>query len=104
FAEIDQIARGRVWDGERGLDLNLIDLCGGLDEAVAVARRMAHLDEDTPVQLVNYPKSKSLIDQYFGGIDILVSTINDPFEQIEKQLQEIQMRAIARMPFNLEIN
>ncbi|WP_437589175.1 signal peptide peptidase SppA [Sorangium sp. So ce1000] len=47
--EVDALGRGQVWTGAQALDRRLIDRLGGLREALAEARRMGHLPDDTPV-------------------------------------------------------
>lgn len=43
-AEIDAIARGRVWSGAQARELGLVDAFGGLRDAIAGARELAKLD------------------------------------------------------------
>ncbi|NMG75590.1 signal peptide peptidase SppA [Aromatoleum diolicum] len=43
-AEVDPIARGRVWTGEAADKLGLVDQLGGLDDAIAAAARRARLE------------------------------------------------------------
>jgi protease-4 len=49
-AEIDRIARGRVWTGRDALDVGLVDELGGLRDAIRIARARADLPADAPVQ------------------------------------------------------
>jgi protease-4 len=42
---INQIAEGRVWAGSTALELGLVDEMGGLDRALAVAAKMAKLND-----------------------------------------------------------
>ena len=44
-AQIDAIARGRVWSGAQAKDRGLVDEFGGLREAIAGAATLAHLDK-----------------------------------------------------------
>ncbi|MEO8828310.1 signal peptide peptidase SppA, partial [Lapillicoccus sp.] len=48
-AEIDAIARGRVWTGSDALRVGLVDELGGLRDAVRIARLRAGLHADAPV-------------------------------------------------------
>ena len=48
-AEIEPLARGRVWTGRDAYDRGLVDQLGGLREAVTTARRLADLPADAPV-------------------------------------------------------
>jgi len=48
-AEIESVARGRVWTGRDALGIGLVDELGGLRDAVRIARRRAGLPADAPV-------------------------------------------------------
>lgn len=48
-AEIEAIARGRVWTGSDALGIGLVDELGGLRDAVRIARERAGLPDDAPV-------------------------------------------------------
>jgi protease-4 len=48
-AEIEAVARGRVWTGRDALEAGLVDELGGLRDAVRIARERADLPEDAPV-------------------------------------------------------
>jgi protease-4 len=49
-AEIEGIARGRVWTGSDALGIGLVDALGGLRDAVRIARSRAGLPADAPVR------------------------------------------------------
>ena len=55
---MDDIARGRVWTGADAAGIGLVDELGGLDTAVALARRKAALPEAAPLRL--YPRNHPL--------------------------------------------
>jgi protease IV len=44
-AEVEKVARGRVWSGAQARQLGLVDEIGGLDDAIASAAKMAGLAE-----------------------------------------------------------
>ena len=54
--EVDPIAAGRVWTGRQALERKLVDELGGLQAALAKARRLAGLAEDATVREVWAPK------------------------------------------------
>nr|WP_294697293.1 signal peptide peptidase SppA [uncultured Friedmanniella sp.] len=49
-AEIEAVARGRVWTGRDAREIGLVDELGGLRDAVRIARHRAGLPEDAPVE------------------------------------------------------
>lgn len=54
-AEVDAVARGRVWTGAQALDRGLIDQLGGLGDALDKAAELADLDENYKVRYVERP-------------------------------------------------
>jgi protease-4 len=48
---IRPIAEGRIWSGAHGLERRLVDELGGLNEAIALAKRQAGLDDSAEVRI-----------------------------------------------------
>ena len=102
------VASGRVWTGVEAKDRNLIDVFGGLDEAVAIAREKAGLDED--YQLRYYPRKKTFLEQLMSELDGQISTylmqrelgIAYPYVKTLKELEQLQ-GVQARMPFEISV-
>ncbi len=61
-----QIAKGRIWSGEDGKALGLVDAVGGYAEALALVREAAGLPEDARIRLKVFPKKKTLFEAIFG--------------------------------------
>jgi protease-4 len=56
IAEIEAIARGRVWTGSDAVGIGLVDELGGLRDATRIARLRAGLAADAPVrQAIHVP-------------------------------------------------
>jgi protease-4 len=53
-----ELARGRVWTGADAREGGLVDELGGLEDALALARRRAGLADDAPVRV--YPRLNPL--------------------------------------------
>ncbi len=56
--QVDAIGRGRVFTGAQALDNGLVDVLGGFDVALAEAKRLAEIDSDQEVRLIDFPKTK----------------------------------------------
>lgn len=54
--EIDRIGQGRVWSGRDGLRLGLVDVLGGLDAALRIARERSGVPEGEEVTVVEAPR------------------------------------------------
>lgn len=48
-ADVDAVARGKVWTGAQALERKLVDQIGGLRHALAEARKLGDLPADTPI-------------------------------------------------------
>lgn len=59
---VQEIAQGRVYGGQRALELGLVDKLAGLDEAIACASRLAALDPGE-VSVGHYPTIKPPLEQ-----------------------------------------
>jgi len=65
----EALARGRVWTGAQAKERGLIDVLGGLDEAIQQAKIAANLPADKPIVLRAFPKPKSTFDKLVAGVD-----------------------------------
>jgi protease-4 len=89
--EVRQIARGRVWTGEKALELGLVDELGGLRDAIDLAKETAGIGADTEVELVLYPRPKgffeSLVDD--GGV-MVTQRIPEPLRTIGARMEILE--------------
>jgi protease-4 len=61
FDEIEPIAQGRVWSGLDGKQNGLVDVLGGLETAINIAKERAGIQKDQSITIIEMPK-KGLID------------------------------------------
>jgi protease-4 len=61
--DVDKIAQGRVWTGERARQLGLVDELGGLHTAIARARELAKIPADEKVSLMMLPPRRSFFER-----------------------------------------
>ncbi|MFP4290267.1 MAG: signal peptide peptidase SppA [Cyclobacteriaceae bacterium] len=104
-----RVASGRVWSGVEAKDRNLIDVFGGLDQAIEIAVEKAKLEEGD-YQVRYYPKKKTFIEELIAELENQTSTyflkrelgLTYPYVMKLKELE--QYRGVqARMPFEIEI-
>ncbi|MBQ6747389.1 MAG: signal peptide peptidase SppA [Bacteroidaceae bacterium] len=107
--QIDAIGQGRVWTGTMALERGLVDVLGGLDDAIDIAVNKAGIEKYT---LKNYPVQEGGIMSMFkdaisdNSIQLrffkgdAAKIVNDVYtiSQID-QLDRLQ----ARMPYNIII-
>jgi protease-4 len=88
--KIEEIARGHFYSGVDGKRLNLVDVLGGLEDAIRIARQRAGIHPEEPVKIVEMPKP-GLMD--FSGfmprlIGVRQAISEDPtIEQLEFRLR-----------------
>ncbi len=94
---VHEIAQGRVWTGDKAVQLGLVDGLGDLDDAIALASRMAGLDEDD-YRISEYPRVRPPLEQLIAeltgtteeGDDINLSNyvrraaLGEELEQLER--------------------
>ncbi len=105
---IDVIGQGRVWSGENAIERNLVDVLGGLETAIQIAKEKAGLDK---YRIKEMPEKLSPIEEMFKNMKseakayMIESFLGIDYEQINvidglKDLHPIQ----ARLPYELELN
>jgi len=65
--KVESLGQGRVWTGRQAVANGLIDEVGGLWEAIAAARRLAEIPEDTKTGLWHLPEKQDLLASLFKG-------------------------------------
>ncbi|HEX9510332.1 MAG TPA: signal peptide peptidase SppA [Puia sp.] len=60
---VDSIGQGRVWSGQKGLELGLVDRMGTMQDAIDCAARMAKTND---YNLKEYPEPKGFLDLLLG--------------------------------------
>jgi protease-4 len=103
---IKQVAGGRVWTGDQALDRKLVDVLGGLDDAVQLAAQAAGIGDDFRIRY--YPRRRPFIEQVLSSLE---GTAESRFRQLQwgylypfyQQWNTIRdyLGAQARMPFEL---
>jgi protease IV len=67
LAEVQRIAKGRIWTGEDAKNLGLVDELGGFAVALRAAKRAADIDTNSEVNLKLYSGEPSVWDIIRGG-------------------------------------
>lgn len=109
-AEIDSIARGRVWTGRAALDRGLVDELGGFDTAFARARELAGIEKDAEIAVVRWPTVErpfayQLLEGLFGTEDegLRALAIPGALHSLAALAALPPGRALAILPFSIEI-
>lgn len=107
-ASVDSIGQGRVWSGENGKLIGLIDEFGGLSDAIKLAAKKAGLDR---YRIKELPKQKEPFEELMKSFStklqssVFQSKMGDSYILWENLAREAQANGIyARIPYLLEIN
>lgn len=104
---VKMIAEGRVWTGEQGLSIGLVDELGNLDDAIAYAAKMAKVEKyhTAPYPAADNPFEQLMEQTKSGYLDSeLREMLGDGYVAYSllhniKNIERVQ----ARMPFELII-
>ena len=109
--EIKRIAEGRVWTGADALSIGLVDVLGGLDDAIAIAAEKAGLTDNYAI--AEYPVQKDALTQLLEDLtgESLTTTLlkwqlrqNPEFSILNSQFSILNMQgAQAIMPYRVEL-
>ncbi len=86
-ADVQKIAQGRIWTAAQAKSRGLVDEFGGLDRALAIARKLGHLDKRAPVTVEG--ASGSLIERLLSGDQASAKAVAQAVEQ--RQLRQVPL-------------
>ena len=67
YDDLEAKARGRIYTGAQAQELGLVDSLGGLNTAVSEMKKALELGQDEQLELVLYPKRKTLFEAALSG-------------------------------------
>ena len=105
---VDAVGEGRVWAASNAKEIKLIDVYGGLNDAIELAKKMANLDN---FRIVNLPKLKDPFEELMKEISgsAKASFMKDEMGETYKYYEQLrgilsQKGVLARMPYDIEIH
>lgn len=88
--EVHAIAQGRVWTGNQGLDIGLVDGIGGLHRAITSAKWMLGLQQTDKLTIRSFGKELSLVERMLlkslregGGLARISASLREPDPALE---------------------
>lgn len=109
FAQVDNIAQGRVWTGAEALKIGLVDKIGGLDDAIAKAASLAKIKE---YRTQNYPEYNKNFDDLLAGFPfaqskerLIKEEIGEENYRMLNEIKKLQARqgVQAMLPFAIKM-
>ncbi len=111
MAYIDSIAQGRVWAGQRAVEIGLVDRIGTLQDAIACAVRMS---KTTDYSIQEFPEKKSVLELLINGsvnrsvkARMMKEELGEQEFGLLKQLKQVRSWLgvpQSRLPFELDIH
>jgi protease-4 len=104
FDDIEPLAQGRVWMGSQAKARGLVDELGGLDRAIELVKKKAHIPAGERVSLVMYPPRRSLLDIVMRRPqdDILESKLAQAFGRMPYHAW-MKGGFLRMMPFSVDV-
>ena len=106
-ADVDSVGQGRVWTGTDAKRIGLIDVLGGMNDAMKIAAAMAKIDE---YKIVSLPEHKDFFERILESIsaesktNALKTELGDAYPYYKHMKDILKMRGMqARMPMEIII-
>ena len=74
YEEVHAVAKGRIWSGEKALQLGLVDKIGDIDDALVAASELASIED---YRVIQYYKE---VDPFEAFLSELIENLNIKFE------------------------
>jgi len=106
--QLDDIAMGQVWTGNQALENGLVDVLGGTNKTIELAKEMAGIDKNTEIDIVEYPRQKKERKQKPNEFELILELMP---ESLKKEFDYLNVIPILNgdniyfmMPHHIEIN
>ncbi|MDX9883549.1 MAG: signal peptide peptidase SppA [Prolixibacteraceae bacterium] len=104
---VDEIGQGRVWASSKAKEIGLVDLHGGITEAIELAKEMAGLEN---YRISEYPKLKDPIEELMkqlsgsAKMSFIRSELGENYRYYAQLKNVLGMTGImARMPYDISV-
>jgi len=102
-AEVDSLGRGRVWTGRQAKENGLVDMLGGLNLALAIAKEKAGIPQDKEVEIVTLPERKFSLSLGLGTALSSSLDLKSIIQELEKGNIFIDDQILLLMPYTVDI-
>lgn len=103
-----EVASGRVWSGLQAKEKGLVDVLGGLEDAIQIAATAAGVEED--YRVLYYPEQKTMLERFLSELTrdvqsrymrFKLGNAYYIFHQIEK-VKDLE-GIMVRLPYDLHL-
>ena len=106
--EVNEIAQGRVWTGEDALVIGLVDVLGGLEDAIQLAVAKAGLTE---YQITELPAERNTFEEILSNLTetvkakIVKAELGEFYDTYRSQKELLKINGmVARIPYDITFN
>lgn len=107
IGKVDKIGQGRVWTGANALEIGLVDQLGNMDDAIALAAKMAKLDT---YQIEYYPEQTDWLTKFLNKnsedtmakIKAEMGKLYESYDALRKVSEMSGIQARMPMTFTIE--
>lgn len=106
--ELHAIAQGRVWTGEDAQKIGLVDVLGGLEDAIRIAAQKAGIEK---YNIAEYPTVKNPIEELFNNLtdNVKARIMKEEMGSFYSTWQQIKngihnQGLVARIPYDIVPN
>lgn len=106
--EVDEIGQGRVWASVKAKEIGLVDMHGGIADAIELAKKMAGLED---YRISEYPKLKDPIEELMkqltgsAKMKFIKNELGENYRHYEMLKNALNMKGVmARMPYDIAVN
>lgn len=108
--QVHEVAQGRVWRGETARQIGLVDVQGGIQDAIALAAKAAGLNENE-YRTADFPKQEDRWTKLIGEItgqtrqSWIEQELGDQYVYYKQLRSLMNLKGIQmRMPFELQVD
>ncbi len=105
--QVDKIGQGRVWSGVDAKEIGLVDVMGGLETAIEIAKQKAGLEDYRIVEFPEKNKYLSMLENFTteAKVETMRNQTGIFFRYVERLQKLDKMQGTqARLPYFIEIN
>jgi len=107
FEQAHALAKGRVWTGEQAKEKGLVDVLGGLDDAIKIAKARIGVGENERVYIVQYPRKEepfeALVEMFTGGDDDEDVSINKSLSEVFASGNSDYAMLYKSLPYSMQL-
>ncbi len=101
--DVHAVAQGRVWTGRQAEENGLVDMLGGLNLALAIAKEKAGLPQDAEVEIVTYPQRRFSFGLSGGALLGSSPDLRSIMEELREKNLFGDERILLLMPYRIDI-